>query len=54
MVTAYGAPLRVAGLVGAAFGLATIPSRLLGGRLSDRLGRRSTIVLGLSGCAVRS
>lgn len=51
-VTAYGASLRAAGLVGAAFGLATIPSRLLGGRLSDRLGRRTTIVLGLSGCAI--
>jgi MFS family permease len=51
LVTAYGASLRVAGLVGAAFGLATIPSRLLGGRLSDRLGSRPTIVLGLAGCA---
>src|SRR4051794_8283896 len=51
LVTAYGASLRVGGLVAAAFGLATIPSRILGGRLSDRLGRRSTIVLGLSGCA---
>jgi MFS family permease len=51
LVAAYGASLRTAGLVGAAFGLATIPSRLLGGRLADRLGRRSTIVLGLSGCA---
>jgi MFS family permease len=52
LVAAYGASLRTAGLVGAAFGLATIPSRLLGGRLADRLGRRSTIVLGLGGCAV--
>jgi len=51
LVAAYGASLRTAGLVGAAFGLATIPSRLLGGRLADRLGRRTTIVLGLSGCA---
>jgi MFS family permease len=51
LVAAYGASLRTAGLVGAAFGLATIPSRLLGGRLADRLGRRSTIVLGLAGCA---
>jgi MFS family permease len=51
LVTAYDAPLRAAGLVGAAFGLATIPSRLIGGRLSDRLSRRTTIVLGLSGCA---
>jgi len=52
LVTAYGASLRTAGLVGAVFGLATIPSRLLGGRLSDRWGRRATIVLGLAGCAV--
>jgi MFS family permease len=52
LVASYGASLRTAGLVAAAFGLATIPSRLLGGRLADRLGRRSTIVLGLSGCAV--
>ena len=51
-VTAYGASLRAAGLVGAAFGLATIPSRLLGGRLADRLDRRTVIVLGLTGCAV--
>ncbi len=52
LVTAYGASLRVTGLVAAAFGLATIPSRLLGGRLADRLGHRATIVLGLTGCAV--
>jgi predicted MFS family arabinose efflux permease len=52
LVTAYDAPLRAAGLVTAGFGLATIPSRLLGGRLADRLGRRATIVLGLVGCAL--
>jgi MFS family permease len=52
LVTAYGASLRAAGLVAAAFGLATIPSRLLGGRLADQLGHRTTIVLGLTGCAV--
>jgi MFS family permease len=52
LVTAYGASLRTAGLVTAVFGLATIPSRLLGGRLADRLGRRPTIVAGLTGCAV--
>lgn len=51
LVTSYGASLRTAGLVTAAFGAATVPSRLLGGRLADRLGRRATIVLGLSGCA---
>ncbi|MFY9916665.1 MAG: MFS transporter [Nocardioidaceae bacterium] len=39
------------GLAMTGFGLATIPSRLLGGRLADRLGRRTTIVIGLTGCA---
>ncbi|MFB6813676.1 MFS transporter [Streptomyces sp. NPDC056347] len=48
----HGASLTVAGLVTAAFGLATIPSRLAGGALADRIGRRTTIVLGLCGCAV--
>ncbi|HET9171249.1 MAG TPA: MFS transporter [Actinospica sp.] len=46
-----GASLGAAGAVSAAFGLATIPSRLLGGRLADRVGRRRTILLGLVGCA---
>lgn len=50
--TRFGASAATAGLVSAAFGLATIPSRLAGGRLADRLGRRRTIVLGLTGCAV--
>ncbi|MFI5646320.1 MFS transporter [Kitasatospora sp. NPDC051705] len=48
----HGASLTSAGLVSAAFGLATIPSRLAGGHLADRIGRRTTIVLGLCGCAV--
>jgi len=52
LVAGYGASLRSAGLVAAGFGLATIPSRLLGGRLSDVIGSRATIVLGLTGCAV--
>jgi MFS family permease/catechol 2,3-dioxygenase-like lactoylglutathione lyase family enzyme len=48
----HGASLTTAGLVSAAFGFATIPSRLAGGRLTDWIGRRSTIMLGLGGCAV--
>jgi hypothetical protein len=52
LVSAYDASLRSAGLVAASFGLATIPSRLLGGRLADVWDRRSVIVLGLAGCAV--
>ncbi|MER7467492.1 MFS transporter [Streptomyces sp. NPDC097981] len=48
----FGASATTAGLLSAAFGLATIPSRIAGGRLSTRLGRRRTIVLGLTGCAV--
>ncbi|TDC29106.1 MFS transporter [Kribbella albertanoniae] len=47
----FGASLSRTGLVVALFGLATIPSRLLGGVLADRIGRRRTIVLGLTGCA---
>ena len=48
----FGASLGETGLIMAVFGAATIPSRLLGGQLADRLGRRRTIVLGLTGCAV--
>ena len=51
VINDYRAGIATAGLVSAAFGLATIPSRLLGGRLADRLGRRRTILLGLTGCA---
>ncbi|MEV2255945.1 MFS transporter [Streptomyces sp. NPDC050147] len=52
LTTSFGASTAVAGAVSAAFGLATIPSRLAGGRLADRIGRRRTIVAGLTGCAV--
>ncbi|RZU18624.1 putative MFS family arabinose efflux permease [Kribbella rubisoli] len=48
----FGASLGETGLILAVFGAATIPSRLLGGQLADRLGRRRTIVLGLTGCAI--
>ncbi len=46
-----GASLSTAGLLVAGFGLATIPSRLAGGALTDRLGAVATITLGLVGCA---
>lgn len=46
-----GASLTAAGAVSAGFGLATIPSRLLGGRLAERCGPRRTILIGLLGCA---
>ncbi|WP_244177689.1 MFS transporter, partial [Streptomyces atriruber] len=52
ITTQYGANSATAGLISAAFGLATVPSRLVGGHLTDRLGRRRTIVVGLAGCAV--
>jgi MFS family permease len=51
LVDVYGASLVTAGWVVALFGLATVPSRLAGGRMADRLGRRPTIVLGLLACA---
>ncbi|MCT2589841.1 MFS transporter [Streptomyces sp. N2-109] len=52
ITTNFEAGAAVAGGVSAAFGLATIPSRLVGGRLADRIGRRRTIVAGLTGCAL--
>jgi MFS family permease len=47
-----GATVAEAGLVMTLFGLATIPSRIFGGHLADRLGRKPTIIVGLVGCAV--
>jgi len=46
-----GAGVTVAGWLLALFGLATIPSRLAGGALAERIGRRATICAGLVGCA---
>lgn len=43
--------VRTAGVIVAAFGLATIPSRLAGGWLLDLIGARRTILVGLIGCA---
>lgn len=52
LATDFHTGLASAGAVTAAFGLASIPSRLLGGRLADSIGARRTIVLGLTGCAL--
>jgi len=51
LVSESGASVAQAGYLMAAFGLATIPSRLAGGRLADRWGARRTIVVGLVGTA---
>jgi MFS family permease len=51
LVAEQGASVTEAGYLLAAFGVATIPSRLLGGRLSDLWGVRATIVAGLLGTA---
>ncbi|MEV6796541.1 MFS transporter [Streptomyces sp. NPDC051320] len=48
----FGASTAAAGAVAAAFGTATIASRLLGGLLADRIGRRRMSLIGLLGCAV--
>ncbi len=47
-----GATLAEAGMILTMFGMATIPSRIFGGQLADRLGRKRTIIVGLIGCAV--
>lgn len=51
LVRDLGATLEQVGWLLAGFGLATIPSRLLGGRLADAVGGRATIVAGLVGTA---
>ncbi len=52
LVQAFDASVVQAGYLLAAFGVATIPSRLFGGRLADRIGGRATITVGLAGTAV--
>ncbi|KRF37780.1 hypothetical protein ASG94_03245 [Nocardioides sp. Soil805] len=52
LVEDFGTSVTTAGLVVASFGVASIPSRLAGGALADRWGRRPTMLLGLVGCAV--
>ncbi|MEP6815169.1 MAG: MFS transporter [Marmoricola sp.] len=52
LIQGLQASTSAAALVLALFGVATIPSRLAGGRLADRIGSKQTIVLGLAGCAV--
>ncbi|GAA1875983.1 MFS transporter [Lapillicoccus jejuensis] len=52
LVDRLGTSAAVAGALVALFGVATIPSRLLGGVLADRLGPVPTMTVGLVGCAV--
>ena len=52
MTSELHASVTTAGMAMTVFGISTIPSRLIGGRLTDRLGTRRTIVIGLLGCAV--
>ncbi|MEO7754471.1 MAG: MFS transporter [Terracoccus sp.] len=52
LVTRHGVEVGAAGLVVGAFGLATIPSRLIGGRLATRRGARFAVVTGLAATAV--
>ena len=52
LVEDFATSVTTAGSIVALFGLASIPSRLVGGVLADRWGRRPTMVSGLVGCAV--
>ncbi|EAQ00555.1 hypothetical protein JNB_10289 [Janibacter sp. HTCC2649] len=51
LVQDHGASVTVAGLVVGAFGAATIPSRLLGGRLVGEVGSKAAVIIGLIGTA---
>lgn len=48
LVDNFQTPVATAGLIVALFGAATIPSRIIGGYLTDKLGHRATITLGLT------
>ncbi len=52
LVQDFDASVTQSGYLLAAFGLATIPSRLFGGRLADRVSGKRTILIGLSATAV--
>lgn len=51
LVHDHGVPVSLAGVIVGAFGLATIPSRLIGGHLATRVGAKSTVLIGLAGTA---
>ena len=51
LVRDLGSGAAETALVLTCFGVATIPSRMVGGHLTDAWGHRSTMVLGLVGCA---
>ena len=52
LVRDLGSGAAETALVLTCFGVATIPSRIVGGHLTDAWGHRSTMLLGLVGCAV--
>ncbi|GAA2740099.1 hypothetical protein GCM10009868_00900 [Terrabacter aerolatus] len=52
LVRELGAGAAETALALTCFGVATIPSRILGGQLADGWGHRQTMLLGLVGCAV--
>jgi MFS family permease len=52
LVRELGAGADETALVLTCFGVATIPSRVLGGHLADAWGHRPTMLLGLVGCAL--
>ncbi len=51
LVQEHDASVTLAGVVVGVFGLATIPSRLIGGRLATRVGTKNAVIVGLAGTA---